>query len=98
LPNSYIAPRDESEQKIANIWQELLGIKQVGIHDNFFDLGGDSLIAVQVLSRLRNTFSIRLTVASLFESPTIAEIAPKLEKELESDTNLGAIEREEIVI
>ncbi len=98
LPNSYIAPRDENEQKIADIWQELLGIKQVGIHDNFFVLGGDSLIAVQVLSRLRNTFSIKLTVASLFESPTIAEIALKLDKQIESNTNLGAIEREEIAI
>ncbi|MEH1793155.1 beta-ketoacyl synthase N-terminal-like domain-containing protein [Nostoc sp.] len=96
LPNYYVAPRDEIEQKIADIWQELLGIKQVGIHDNFFQLGGDSLIAVQVLSRLRNTFSIKLTVASLFESPTIAEIAVKLEKEPKLDTSLGGIEREEI--
>ncbi|RCJ26207.1 beta-ketoacyl synthase [Nostoc minutum NIES-26] len=98
LPNSYIAPRDEIEQKIADVWQELLGIKQVGIHDNFFELGGDSLIAVQVLSRLRKIFSIKLTVASLFESPTIAEIAPKLEKQLEPDTNLNAFDREEIAI
>ncbi|MFN6493270.1 beta-ketoacyl synthase N-terminal-like domain-containing protein [Nostoc sp. DedQUE03] len=97
LPNSYVAPRDENEQKIAEIWQELLGVKQVGIYDNFFELGGDSLIAVQVLSRLRNTFSIKLTVASLFESPTIAEITSKLEQ-LEPDSNLSAIEREEITI
>ncbi|BAZ21896.1 beta-ketoacyl synthase [Kalymmatonema gypsitolerans NIES-4073] len=98
LPNSYIAPRNELEEKIADIWQELLGIKQVGIHDNFFELGGDSLIAVQVLTRLRNTFSIQLSVASLFESATIAEIAPKLEKQVEPDTNLDAIDREEIAI
>ncbi len=98
LSNSYIAPRDDIEQKIADIWQELLGIKQVGIHDNFFELGGDSLIAVQVISRLRKTFSIKLSVPILFELPTIAELAPKLEKQLESDTNLGAIDREEITI
>ncbi|QDL09659.1 beta-ketoacyl synthase [Brasilonema octagenarum UFV-E1] len=98
LPNSYIAPRDESEQKIAEIWQELLGTKQIGIHDNFFDLGGDSLIAVQVISRLRKTFSIQLTVALFFECPTIAEIVPKLEKQSELDTNLDADEREEIAI
>ena len=98
LPNSYIAPRNDIEQKIADIWQELLGIKQVGIYDNFLVLGGDSLIAVQVLSRLRNTFSIKLTVANLFESPTIIEIAAKLEKKPDSDTNLGRIEREEIAI
>ncbi|MFS0517036.1 beta-ketoacyl synthase N-terminal-like domain-containing protein [Nostoc sp. UIC 10607] len=98
LPNSYLAPRNEIEQKIANIWEELLGIKQVGIHDNFFKLGGDSLIAVQVLSRIRNIFSIRLSVANLFESPTIAEIAPKLEKQIDPDTSFGAGEREEITI
>ncbi|MBN3883116.1 MAG: beta-ketoacyl synthase N-terminal-like domain-containing protein [Nostoc sp.] len=99
LPNSYIAPRDELEQKIADIWQEFLGIKQVGINDNFFELGGDSLVAVQVLSRLRNIFYIKLSLASLFESPTIAEIALKLEKQHpEPDINLGAIDREEIAI
>ncbi|MBN3876529.1 MULTISPECIES: type I polyketide synthase [unclassified Nostoc] len=98
LPNSYVAPRNEIEQKIADIWEELLGIKQVGIHDNFFKLGGDSLIAVQVLSRIRNIFSIRLSVAILFESPTIAEIAPKLEKQIDPDPSFGAGEREEIAI
>jgi acyl carrier protein len=99
LPNSYIAPRNELEQKIADIWQELLGIKQVGINDNFFELGGDSLIAVQVLSRLRNIFYIKLSLANLFESPTIAEIALKLEKQHpEPDINLDASDREEIAI
>ncbi|MBE8998847.1 acyltransferase domain-containing protein [Nostoc sp. LEGE 12447] len=98
LPNSYLAPRNEIEQRLADIWEELLGIKQVGIHDNFFKLGGDSLIAVQVLSRIRNIFSIRLSVANLFESPTIAEIASKLEKQIDLDTSFGAGEREEITI
>ncbi|MEH2068926.1 MAG: beta-ketoacyl synthase N-terminal-like domain-containing protein [Nostoc sp.] len=100
LPNSYVAPRDEIEQKIADIWQELLGIKHIGINDNFFDLGGDSLIAVQILSRLRQTFSIQLTVASLLESPTIAEIAPKLavRQQLKQNTKRGALGREKIEI
>ncbi len=98
LPNSYVAPRNDIEEKIADIWQQLLGIKQVGIHDNFFQLGGDSLIAVQVMSRLRNTFSIQLSVANLFEYPTIAEIVPKLEKQTDPDTSLDAIDREEIAI
>ncbi|WP_442948676.1 beta-ketoacyl synthase N-terminal-like domain-containing protein [Nostoc sp.] len=99
LPNSSVAPRDEIEQKIADIWQELLGIKQVGIYDSFFELGGDSLIAVQIISRLKNTFSIKLTVASLLESPTIAEIAPKLGKQqLRQNTKRGTIGREKIEI
>ncbi|MDF5719564.1 MAG: beta-ketoacyl synthase N-terminal-like domain-containing protein [Rhizonema sp. PD37] len=99
LHNSYVAPRDEIEQKVAEIWQELLGIQQVGINDNFFELGGDSLIAVQVLSRLKNIFSIKLSVASLFEYPTIAEIAPKIEKpQRKQNTKVGAIGREKIEI
>ncbi|MDZ8189312.1 MAG: beta-ketoacyl synthase N-terminal-like domain-containing protein [Nostoc sp. ChiSLP02] len=98
LPNSYIAPRNEVEQKVAEIWQELLGIKQVGIHDNFFELGGDSLTGVQVLSRLRTIYSIKLSVANLFEAPTIAEIASKLDKQPEPEPNLDAIDREEIAI
>ncbi|MDZ7967790.1 MAG: beta-ketoacyl synthase N-terminal-like domain-containing protein [Nostoc sp. DedSLP03] len=98
LSNSYIAPRNEIEEKIAEIWQELLGIKQVGIHDNFFELGGDSLIAVQVLSRLRKTFSVKLSVEILFDFPTIAEIVSKLEKQPEPDIKLDASDREEIAI
>ncbi|WGV25109.1 beta-ketoacyl synthase N-terminal-like domain-containing protein [Halotia branconii] len=98
LSNSYIAPRNEIEDKIAEIWQELLGLKQVGIYDNFFELGGDSLIAVQVMSRLRNAFDIQLAVANLFDSPTIAEIALRLEKQIKFDTDSSAIEREEIAI
>ncbi|MBD2448700.1 acyltransferase domain-containing protein [Nostoc sp. FACHB-152] len=98
LPNSYVAPRDAIEQKIAEIWQELLGVKEVGIHDNFFELGGDSLIAVQVLSRLRNIFSIKLTVASLFEYPTIVEVASKLQEQIQLNSHLSTNEREEIAI
>lgn len=99
LPNSYVAPRDEIEQKIADIWQELLGIKQVGIYDSFFELGGDSLIAVQIISRLKNTFPIKLTVGSLLESPTITEIASKLGKQQsKQNTKRGAIGREKIEI
>jgi amino acid adenylation domain-containing protein len=93
LPNSYVAPRNELEEKIADIWQELLGIKLIGIHDNFFELGGDSLIGVQFISRLQNTFFVELSVASLFDFPTIADISLKLEPQ--PDTNLGAIDREE---
>ncbi|MDF5732300.1 MAG: methyltransferase [Rhizonema sp. PD38] len=98
LPNSYVAPHDDIEQKIADIWQKLLGIKQVGIHDNFFRLGGDSLIAVQVLSRMRKIFSIKLTVANFFEMPTIAELASNISNKLESESYLDVNDREEITI
>ncbi|MCP4262409.1 MAG: amino acid adenylation domain-containing protein, partial [Planctomycetes bacterium] len=75
LPTSYVAPRNEIEQKLADIWQKFFGIDRIGIHDDFFELGGHSLLATQVLSRVRETFSIELTLHSLFESPTIAEFS-----------------------
>ena len=99
LNNSYVAPRNGVEQKIADIWQEYLGLKQVGIYDNFLDLGGDSLIAIQIISRLRNMFGIKLAVASLFESPTIAEIVANLaEQQTAQSSRSNSSEREEIEI
>jgi acyl carrier protein len=80
LRNAYVAPRNEVEQTIANIWQQILGIEQVGIHDDFFELGGDSLIAVQVISRLRKECQIELPLHSFFERPTnVAGLAERVE-------------------
>ncbi|MGC2062823.1 MAG: amino acid adenylation domain-containing protein [Thermodesulfovibrionales bacterium] len=73
--DSYVAPRTPIEELLASIWSEILGLKQVGIHDNFFESGGHSLLATQVISRLRNAFQIQIPLRSLFESPTIAELA-----------------------
>ncbi|MDF5706499.1 MAG: beta-ketoacyl synthase N-terminal-like domain-containing protein [Nostoc sp. S4] len=76
LQTAYIAPSNEIEQNIANIWQELLGTELVGIHDNFFELGGHSLLAVQVTSRLRESFQVELPLQSiLFDAPTVAGLA-----------------------
>ncbi len=72
LLTSYVAPRNEIEQQIANIWQTLLGIETIGIHDNFFELGGHSLLAVQIISRMRAAFGVDLPLINLFEQPTIA--------------------------
>ena len=75
LPNNYIAPRDEIEQTIASIWQEFLGIEQIGIHDDFFDLGGDSLLAVQLITKLNEALQKSLSPHSLLQSSTIAALA-----------------------
>lgn len=75
LHTTYVAPRNEVEQTVANIWQEILGLEQIGIHDNFFDLGGHSLLATQVISHLRKAFQVELPVRHLFENPTVAEQA-----------------------
>ncbi|AFZ17605.1 type I polyketide synthase [Allocoleopsis franciscana] len=65
LSNSYVAPTNELEKQIAEIWQEVLGIAQVGIYDNFYELGGDSLIATQLVSRLRTKFPVELPLRDL---------------------------------
>ena len=73
--DSYVAPRNSIEEVLAGIWCEILGLKEVGIHDNFFELGGHSLLATQVMSRLRKVFEIEIPLRTLFESPTVEELA-----------------------
>jgi NAD(P)-dependent dehydrogenase (short-subunit alcohol dehydrogenase family)/acyl carrier protein len=80
LQTSYASPRNEQEQEIAKIWQELLGIQRIGIYDNYFDLGGDSLLAVQIISRLRDNLEMELPLPSFFETPTIAGLTELIEK------------------
>lgn len=82
------APRNGAEQSVVDIWEELLGIKQVGIHDNFFELGGHSLLATQVLSRLRDAFGVKLSLSGFFETPTIAELTAVIERAKDNRTNL----------
>jgi len=73
-----VAPRTPAEEKLAEIWKDVLGIEQIGVHDNFFDRGGHSLLATQVVSRVRSTFGVDLALRSLFETPTIAGLAESL--------------------
>ena len=73
---AYVAPSNEIEQQIAALWQEQLGIEQVGVNDNFFELGGHSLLAVRVVSRLRELFPVDLSLRILLsEAPTVAGLA-----------------------
>jgi acyl transferase domain-containing protein/acyl carrier protein len=78
---SYAPPETEVERKLVAIWQDVLGVEQVGVNDNFFDLGGSSLFAVQVLSRLRKEFDAEVPAATLFEGPTISSLAKLLTKD-----------------
>jgi acyl transferase domain-containing protein len=71
---AYVAPGNESERILTDIWQELLGIRQVGIHDNFFHLDGHSLLATMMVSRVRKSFGVELHVHEIFEAPTIHEL------------------------
>ena len=71
----------------------MLGVAQIGPHDNFFDLGGNSLMGIQLLSRLRKTFLLDLPMSGLFESPTVAGLAALIEQyQLEGD-ELDELER-----
>jgi amino acid adenylation domain-containing protein len=74
VAEAFVAPRSDSEQKMAALWSEVLRFSPIGVHDNFFELGGHSLIAIQVISRVRNHFGVDLPLRTLFENPTVAEL------------------------
>jgi aryl carrier-like protein len=73
-----IEPRDEEERRVAEIWKQVLKIPRVGVHENFFDLGGHSLAAMQVASRLREAARVEVHFVDIFERPTIAALAETL--------------------
>ena len=75
LDANCVAPQTEIERSIAAIWQDVLRTDRVGIHDNFFDLGGHSLLIVQVHARLRSITPAPITIADMFRFPTIAALA-----------------------
>ncbi|MBD1938354.1 non-ribosomal peptide synthetase [Microcoleus sp. FACHB-68] len=80
---TFVAPRTPLEEKLADIWAEVLHLEKVSIYDNFFELGGHSLLATQVISRLRQAFQIELPLTHLFEFPTIADLAGIISERIE---------------
>ncbi|MFN6559107.1 MAG: SDR family NAD(P)-dependent oxidoreductase [Nostoc sp. ChiSLP01] len=78
LSNDYVAPRNEIEQKLADIWQPMLGIEKIGIHDNFFEIGGDSLIGIQLIANLNKILNLNISIAKLYECPNISSMAKLL--------------------
>ena len=78
LETNFVAPRNQIEEVIAGIWQELLSVQKIGIYDNFFDLGGHSLLATQVIYKMREALQTELPLRSLFDSPTVAAIAERI--------------------
>ncbi|HEB83354.1 MAG TPA: alpha/beta fold hydrolase, partial [Gammaproteobacteria bacterium] len=78
LQGSYCGPSNELEWRIVSIWQDLFGIEKVGVYDNFFDLGGDSMLAIQLAARLQEHFEVALQFGEVFESPTVAEQAVRI--------------------
>jgi len=85
-----VAPRTPVERALAGIWKEVLGRDSVGIHEDFFSLGGHSLLATMAMARARRTFGRELALKMLFESPTIAELAQRIDRAVEDDTGPSA--------
>ncbi|AFZ11265.1 amino acid adenylation domain protein [Crinalium epipsammum PCC 9333] len=78
LASSFVAPRTPIENLLAEIWRKVLGVTQIGIHDNFFALGGHSLLATQLIAKVREEFQVELPLRSLFQFPTIATLAEQI--------------------
>ncbi|RKH41078.1 SDR family NAD(P)-dependent oxidoreductase, partial [Corallococcus llansteffanensis] len=91
LKTPYAAPATPIEKELALIWQELLGVEQVGLHDNFFELGGHSLLGTRVASRLREVFQVTLPLRSLFQSPTVGQLATLVEEHLAEQVDPEAL-------
>jgi amino acid adenylation domain-containing protein len=92
----HVAPRDNSERMLAEIWSRILGVERIGVHDNFFDLGGHSLMGLQLLGQVEEQFGRSLPLRSLFQAPTIASFVKLLDQEhaVQSLTNLTPIQPE----
>ena len=88
---AYEAPRNETEMALAGIWKEVLGVKQPGIHDNFFRVGGDSILAIRLISRINKKFNTALTIAGLYGYNTIARLSDFI-------SNVSAVSAEEEMV
>ncbi len=78
----YTAPRNAIEELLAPLWEEVLGVPRVGVHDDFFALGGHSLLGVQLISRVRDLFGVKLPVRTLFHAATLADLAERIAEEM----------------
>ncbi len=92
LSSEYVPPTNPLEQQIGEMWEDILGIKPIGIEDNFFDLGGHSLLATLFLSQVLEKFQTRLELQSIFESPSIATIARLVQIEQNKSAHLEDVE------
>jgi amino acid adenylation domain-containing protein len=88
---SHIEPRNDVERRLAEIWRELLELKQLGVTDNFFDLGGNSLLAMQVLARIRKAFQVEVSIRCLFDGPSIDALGKAVGKAKASGAGLTSL-------
>ncbi|WP_164003053.1 non-ribosomal peptide synthetase, partial [Pyxidicoccus caerfyrddinensis] len=88
--SEYVAPRTPTEEILASLWAGLLRMEKISVEDDFFALGGHSLLATQVISRIRSTFGVELQLRALFEAPTLAGLAARIDSARESAHGLVA--------
>ena len=77
---NFVAPRTPVEESVADSWRQVLNIERVGVHDNFFRLGGHSLLGMQVISQLRASLQVELSMRQFFEAPTVAQLAEIIQR------------------
>jgi acyl carrier protein len=92
LATAYVAASNDYEQTVTQVWQGLLGIEGIGVHDNFFDLGGNSLILVQMHNRIQKSFGRSIPIAQLFQHSNIRDLAGFLSGSLQEEEELMPIE------
>ena len=78
VSTTFVAPRDEEEERVAGLWRSMLGVEQVGVHDNFFELGGHSLLLTQTITRLRKLAGVDIPLGVLLSKVTIEEMAAEV--------------------
>jgi acyl carrier protein len=78
----YVAPRNETEEMLAAMWQELIGLDRMGINENFFEIGGNSILALKLIHKINDFFQIEIPLRQLFDTPTVADFAAALEEAL----------------
>ena len=86
-------PGTEIEREIAAICEDVMGVNEIGLHDSFFDYGGDSLIFLQIASRLRENFNVEISFREMFEVPTVSKLAEAVMRELTSGMDSDELEK-----
>jgi acyl carrier protein len=98
LETTFVVPQTVTQSKLAGIWAQTLNVKRVGIHDDFFELGGASVPAVQVMARIAQTFQVELPLRAIFETPTIAQLSQTIEQLIIAEIeNLSDEEAEQLL-
>jgi acyl carrier protein len=78
LDVAYLGPQNDLERAVAGIWQQTLGLEQVGVNDNFFELGGNSLLGAEIIAQVKQTLGFDVPIVRLFEQPTVRTFAASL--------------------